>query len=180
MATPDESTWQGDYANLELVSTDAWKQNLADYLETLLTSSLTLTTYSTDPAFTFDTSAFVSGLAGADPEVPGSGVIALQTAFDAAVLASVMVTFPMSGFDPLSVATIFSVVTSTIVDAPSIIAGKAKIAELASAGSTSDPLESEFPVILREAFLLLTYTVIGLDSTFPTPIPLTDALRGVE
>lgn len=178
MATPDVEIWQEDYADIELVSTDAWKQNLADYLEVQLTESLTLTTYSTDPEFTFDKAAFVTGLAGAG--APGTGVAALQTAFDAAVLASTMVTFPMSGFDPLSVATIFSVVTSTTVDPLSIVAGKAKIAELDGATPTSDPLLSKFPVILREAFLLLTYTVIGLDSTFPTPIPLTDALRGVE
>ena len=180
MATPSESTWQNDYADIPLVSDDSWKQTLGDYLEALLSSLLTLQTYSPAPVFTFGTSAFVSGLSGSDPAVPGSGIIALQTAFNAGVLASTMVVAPGTSFTPPTPATTFSVVTTTLPDVPSIALGVAKIAELSAAEPTSDPLLSEFPVILREAFVLLTYTVIGTNSVAPTPAPLTDPLRGVE
>jgi len=172
--------WQNEYADIPLVSDDSWKQTLADYLGGLLDNLLTLQTYSPAPIFTFGKAAFVTGLAGADPSTPGSGVAALQTAFSAGVLASTMIATPPVSFTPVTPATTFSVVVSTLPDAPSIAAGQAKIAELSSAAETSDPLLSDFPVILREAFLLLTYTVIGTNSVAPTPGPLTDPLRGVE
>ena len=74
--------------------------------------------------------------------------------------------------------TIFSVVNTTVIDPTSIALGKAKILELVTAPPVSDPQLSQFPTKFREATLLLTITVSGLDSTPPGgggPLPLVAA-----
>ena len=76
---------------------------------------------------------------------------------------------------PESNATKFSVINSVIIDEDSIIKGKAKIIELAESAASINPEDSDFPIKFREAFLELTITVEGLDST-PSPagpLPLT-------
>ena len=57
--------------------------------------------------------------------------------------------------------------------------GVAKIGELVSSPQVGDPLLVDFPVKMRAAFLLLTYTVTGTNS-LPVPTPILDPLRAVE
>jgi hypothetical protein len=76
---------------------------------------------------------------------------------------------------PSSPATLFSAVTSVVIDPPSIAKGKKKIIELAKAKKAGSPQTSEFAKKFREATLLLTITVVGLDSNPDGPKPLTVA-----
>ncbi len=56
------------------------------------------------------------------------------------------------------------------------VLGKAKVQELASSVPVADASNSDFPVKMREAFLLLTGTVTGTNSVIPIPGPLVAAL----
>ena len=169
-------TWRDQYELLELVSDDSWKQNLADYLGDLLDNAFTLSTYTPAPIFTFDRTTFASLLdSGVD-----QGIASLKAAFQSAIQSSTMFVSVGSYIGSSTPATTYSVVASVVPDPPSILAGQNKIQELEFAQATSDPQLSEFPEKLRDAFLLVTYTVTGTNSVAPTPSPLTDTGRSVE
>lgn len=165
--------WQNDFAALPRVGDSSWKQNLGDYLSEQLDGILNFDTYNNLPSFTFGVSAFVGGLTDTN------GIVGLQAAFEAGVLASTW-TIPIgTTFGAATPAETFSTAGVATVDAASIVAGKAKIAELSSAPKVGDPLLSEFPVKLREAFLALAYTITGTNSVAPTPGPINDVGRAV-
>lgn len=172
------STWKSEFALLPKVADSSWKSNLGDYIEARVNSLLDLSTYSTGVSFTFDKTTFEAALAGVDA-LTGDGVDAMATGFGNA-LATGLVVSAGASFSPYTPQTTFSSVTSSTFDAASITAGENKIKELNSATPVDSVNDSLFPLKLREAFLLLTATVIGLDSTpMPTgPLPLTDTARG--
>lgn len=172
MSIGSETDWKNAYAALPLVSTSAWKTNLADYLGDLLDGLLVLTTYSQSD-FTFGRAAFAAGLTDTN------GVAGLQTAFNNGVLASTFSIPIGTTFGGGTPAETFSTIGTAVPDAPSIASGQAILATLVNAPQTSDPLQSEFPVKLRNAFLALTYTVTGTNSVSPTPGPINDVNRGV-
>lgn len=182
MTTPLETVWKNDYANpakMPQVGDSSWKQNLSNYLGDLLDDLLSLETYISPgvpayPAFLFGRSAFASALTDTN------GIVGLQSAFEAGVNASTFIIPIGTTFELVpTLATTFSTVGLAVVDTDSIDAGKAKIAELSSAPQVSDPLDSQFPIKLRAAFLLLTYTVGGTNSVIPTPATINDEERAV-
>ncbi|TDI74593.1 MAG: hypothetical protein E2O82_03680 [Betaproteobacteria bacterium] len=174
MTMPSLSAWIDDYVEIPLTSGPEWKTTLADFIGDLV-DDMTLSTYNPAPSFTFDRSTFANNLSDA----PGTGVTSLANAFSAAILTSTMNVAAGTYIGVSTPATTFSVVSSVVPDPASIGAGAAEIAELVSSPKTSNAAESEFPVKLREAFLLLTYTVSGTNSVSPTPAPLVDAARSV-
>lgn len=172
--------WKTEFANLPSVVDDSWKQNLADYISARVTSKLNLLTYSPQVTFTFNKPAFVAQLASVTPAL-GNGVAQIAAGFVDGCVGGLVIA-PGTAFGAGIPATTFSAVTSSIFDAPSLIAANSKILELESATPVGDINDSVFPEKIRDACLLLTATVIGLDSTPPAagPLPLTDPLRGVE
>jgi hypothetical protein len=172
----DDTAWRAAYANVPLVGDDSWKQNLADYLGDLLDNLLNLSTYVSPgvppyPAFLFDRSTFAGALTGA----PGAWVVDLQAAFTAVIPTSPFTILPLTVFGAATPAETFSTPGVAVADPPSITLGVAKIGELVSSPQVGDPLLSDFPVKMRAAFLLLTYTVTGTNS-LPVPTPM----RAVE
>ena len=180
MSIDSLADWKTEFANLPLVIDDTWKQNLADYISDRITSKLNLLTYSPQVTFTFNKSAFVSALGSVTPAL-GNGVDQIAVGFVNGCIGGLVVA-PGTAFGAGIPATTFSTVATSIFDAPSLALASAKIIELKSATPVADVSDSIFPGKLREACLLLTATVIGLDSTPPAagPLPLTDPLRGVE
>jgi len=176
MAIDSLVIWQAQWALIPKVSDTSWKQNLADYIAARVDAKLALSTYVPPGTFTFNKSVFVAGLAGVTSGT-GDGVTKIASAFQSAVqtVGSLVVT-PGTAFGAATPAQTFSVVASSVLIAA---AGKAKIEELSSAPLVSDPLLSQFPVKLRDAFLLLTATISGTNSVAPTPGPLVDAGRSV-
>ena len=176
----DLNTWQTEWANIPLVADESWKQTMGDYLEAR-TSGMDLPGIG-GPGFSwaFNTSLFVAGLASVSAST-GDGVEKIADAFESAILASTLSVAPGSWVGVSTPASTWSVVNTTIFDAPSISLGKNKILELTSAPLVTDALNSEFPIKLRDAWLLLTVTTSGLDSTPPPagPLPLVDAARAV-
>jgi len=177
----DDEVWAEAYALVPLVGDDSWKKNLADYLGNLLDDLLNLQTYVSPgtppyPAFLFDRATFESLLTGE----PGTGVAGMQAAFAAALLTSTF-TIPIgTTFGDAGLAETFSTVGLAVPDPDSIDAGVDIIGELDTAPAVGDALDSDFPVKLRAAFLLLTYTVTGTNSVAPTPGAIDDVERAVE
>lgn len=176
----DLTTWKNEWAAIPLVADDSWKQTMGDYLEARTVGMELPGIGGPGFSWTFSTSTFVSGLSGVDANT-GDGVEKIASSFESAILASTLSVAPGSWVGVSTPSTTWSVVSSTIFDAPGLSLGKNKILELTSAAPVEDALDSEFPVKLRDAFLLLTVTTSGLDSTpAPSgPLPLTDAARAV-
>ena len=166
MTIKTQAEWKTAYGDLELVNTDEWKTNLAGYIGDMI-SGMTLDGCSPAPTFTWSASTFAGALTG----TPNAGVLDLQTAFNAAILASSF-TFavPMATETPQDPATSFSVVASAVAN--NIPVGQAKIALLANAPQTNVATDSDFPVRLYEAFESLIYLVSGTNAVTPTTSPL--------
>ena len=166
MTIKTEAQWKTAYGDLDLVNTDAWKLNLANYIGDMIVG-MALDGCSPAPTFTWKPATFAAALTG----TPNAGVLDLQTAFSAAILASSF-TFvvPMATETPQDPATSFSVVTTAV--ATNIPVGQAKIALLANAPQTNVATDSEFPVRLYEAFESLIYLVSGTNAVTPTTSPL--------
>lgn len=169
------NTWKSTLASLPSVSDASWSISFSSWYASRIIG------ISPDPSvflasgflFTFNTALFATGLV-ALPPVPttAAGVLGFAAAWEAAILASVVIVGPGSALLPSSPATLFSVVAATIIDPTSIVLAKAKLMELATAAAVSDAMDSEFPVKFREATLLLSISVTGVNSIVPVPTPL--------
>lgn len=166
--------WKDAYALLPLVSDDTWKENLTAFIEDLIVD-INLETYAT-PSFTWARAAFKSALVG----VSGAGVSEMQTGFSNSIAASTWLIPSGTTFGSATPAETFSLPGAAIPDATGVSAGVIKIGELATAEPVGTVEDSLFPEVLRDAFLLLTYTVTGTNSVTPTPGPILDPLRAVE
>ena len=183
MAIDPLSVWKTELANLPKVSDSSWALNFANYYADRL---INITTNSSQlvPSgfvFTFSVSTFQSELVSLPPtDDPIAGATSFANAWETALNASTAIVAPGSFIPPTSPMTLFSSIISTVIDPTSIAAGKAKLLELVSAPPVADPQNSLFPVKFREATLLLTITINGLDSqpppaAGPGPQPLTAA-----
>lgn len=167
--------WKDAYAVLPQVGTDAWKENLTAYIEGLI-ADINLATYAT-PSFTWGRAAFKSALVG----VSGAGVSEMQTGFTNSIAASTWLIPSGTTFGGGTLAETFSAPGAAIPDVASVSAGATKIGELEGTPPVGTFEDCLFPEILRAAFLLLTYTVTGINSVPPAPFgPINDPLRGVE
>jgi hypothetical protein len=108
--------------------------------------------------------------------------IILTNAWSASVLASSMVISPGSKIDPPPPGTNGIVGTAlAIIDPPTVVlATAAFLAELIAAALVGDAEESVFPKACRAAFSKITYTITGIDTTAPTPIPILLPLTAVK
>ena len=181
MAVDLLSTWKSTLAALPQVADTSWAANFANWYAGRIAGIITDPTklVPTGWTFTFNKSLFTSGLLGLGPTPSAiAGITAFANAWLAAMQASTALMAPGSFVVPTSPKTLFSVVTTTTIDAASTLAAKAKLLELITAPTVDDANNSQFPVKFREATLLLTVTVVGLDSepppsAGPGPQPLT-------
>ena len=181
MAIDPLATWQSTFAALPLVADDSWKANVSDWLDARIAGLALNGIGGPGLAFTFAKSSFQSALDPVDPAL-GNGAVVLAAAFETSVLGSSYATGTGSYIGSATPTTTWSVVNSTIVDAVSVAAGKAKVLELLSAPIVDAAIDSDFPVKMREAFLLLTISTSGLNSVVPPagPNPLNDPFRAVQ
>ena len=177
MALGSATDWKNAFAAMDKVDDDAWKDNLANTIDGLVTGKLSspgLLNESGSPAasFTFGKAAFKSGLSG-------EGTAAVISSAMQAGLAASTITVPAKSYVGTSTpASTFSVVTTVVLDPASITLAVAKVLTIAGKAAVSDASESAVPPIFREAFLLLTMTTTGSNAVSP-PAPLTDALRSM-
>lgn len=174
-------TWRTTLNALPHVTDASWATNFAAWVAGRVVSiqpNQSLLNTSTGFVFVFNQALFATQLATLTPTFNAlSGITGFATAWETAINTTVfpatLNVSPGAFIPPTSPTTLFSAVTSVILDPASILAAKNKIIELATSPQVLDPNLSDFPVKFREAFLLLTITVVGLDSTVPTPVPLT-------
>jgi len=172
-------TWKDELENLPKVSDNSWALNFANWY------ALRIVGIEPDPAvltsvgwvFPFPVPVFASALISLTPTNDAlAGIQGFADAWELAILSTIPVIAPGSFIPPPTPATIFSaIIPPVVIDPASVAAGKAKLVELVTAPPVSDPKDSQFPVKFREATLLLTVTVNGLNSVPPPagPQPLT-------
>ena len=188
MAVDPLSIWTEELEKLPPVGDLSWAPNFANWYADRIVDiepDDTMLDVSTGFTFVFNTALFATTLALLPPvPVALAGITGLALAWETALLTTIYsATLNVSSgafVPPASPGTIFSSVAGVEIDAASLIAGKAKIMELAVAPPTGEVDTSQFPLKFREATLLLTITVEGMDSTPSSsggPYPLTAAAR---
>ena len=167
------SIWKSTFANLPQVSDSSWASNFANWVyDRVQSAELSGVMTASDP-FDFKKGIFESALLVLPPTPSAAvGILGFATAWETAVVASstLLVTSGDSLGAP-SPATTWSVVSSSIVDTPSIAIGKAIILTLATMPPVPTVDLSKFPEIFRNAFLALTGSIVGMNSVVP-PVPL--------
>jgi len=180
--------WQQTFKNdIAPVADDSWPDAFTDwYAERFDTPNLSLPglTLAAPPLpVVFGKAAFKAIFSTLAPGVSQQEAMeTIADAWEAGLLASTVSVVAGDSIGTPSPTTTWSSVSSSVFDAPSIAAGKAKILELIGAPNVGDAAESQTPVKFREATALLTVTTTGLDSTpggSGGPLPLVDAARAV-
>jgi hypothetical protein len=171
------STWNSTFNALPKVSDPSWSLTLANWYADRITGiQPDQTQLNTGAGFTFvfDSALFAAGLAVLTPTlIQAAGIAGFASAWSAALATTIypvtLLVAPGAFIPPTTPATLFSAVTAAIIDPTSIVAGVAKINELAT---VSPEATSVFAEKFRDATLLLSITVTGLNSITPTPTPL--------
>lgn len=156
--------------------------NLANFVDDRVTGKLDTSTaivkWEPAPSFTWQKSIFESTLR-AISKVPSSSpiipAIKIATGWQSATLASKVTIQPQAKMDPPFPATTGIAATATcIIDPASVALGYALlVAKLSGVIPVNTRKESVFPRAIRDAFLLVTVTISGIDTTPPPtgPIP---------
>lgn len=176
--------WKDTFNALPKVGDSSWTDNFANwYKDRIVTiepdaSKLTAVGF----VFKFDADIFSAALKALTPTL--SAVEGISKMADAWLSAMSLVIYPAtlsvsagSFIGSASPPTLFSAIISVLLDPPSILAAKVKLLELITSPRTSGN-DSKFPELFREATLLLSITVTGLNSVPPPtgPLPLVAAL----
>lgn len=178
------SVWKESFASqVKAVKDEAWKDNFPNWFASVFNApklSLPGLLIAVTPLpLTWGKDAFKAIFSTMTAQ--SNGAVILGNAWEAGMLASTVQVKAGDSIGVASPATTWSSVTSSVFTPASIAASKAKVLEIAGALPTKNALESQAPVIFREATLLLKVTTTGLDST-PSPagpLPLVDAERAV-
>lgn len=145
-------------------------RNLATTSNDRVTNKATLTSLQGPVVYTFAKDVFESGIEKLmDTQSGKFGITEFVEAWASAADVSVMLVSPGVSIGAPSPATTFSVISSTTLDPPSLIAAKQVFVNMLLASSPVKlDINSNFGPSMWSAFTTLTYTVIGLDST-PSP-----------
>lgn len=178
MAIDSLADWKSTLTALPKVADNSWAANFANWYYDRIINIETDPSFLDSSAgfiFTFDTATFQTELEALTPtDNATTGITGFADAWETALLASAALVATGAFVPPPgNPATTFSAVASTVIDIPSITAGKNKLLELTTAPPTANALTSDFATKFREATLLLTITVAGTNSASPTPAPLT-------
>ncbi len=181
MAVSTLAVWKDTLNKLPKVNNNSWAKNFAKWYADRVLKIAPKPANFVPVAFSFKFAqpVLVAELMKLQPVSSSkTGITNFANAWEKAVKATIVTTGPGSYKPPPLPANTFSVVNSVIITPASIAKGKAKIMELVKAPMVNNALNSKFAPIFRDATLLLTITVTGLDSTTPDnggPLPLTVA-----
>lgn len=165
----DLDTWKSTWAAIPNVGTGSWAQNVAYWCGDRVTGKAELDDITNlSVTFTFDRDTFKSQLAILSPSDDKTVAVGrIADAWGASILVSTLniVSGAYKGI-PLPTTT-WSVISSSKITSDSIAAGKVIINGLVSDPLVTNPVDSYFPVRMRQAFLALKGDVKGLDSSAP-------------
>lgn len=178
MAIDSLATWKSTLVALPKVADSSWADNFASWVDARVTNKAQLTGIITPtPPFTFSMATFKSQLATLSPTTSASvAATNFANAWATAMNVSLVLTVPPgSSLGAPSPATTWSVVTTALIDVPSVLVAQNYLqAQLAIAPTVADANDSLFAQIFRNTFLLLTGSVTGMNSVPPPvgPLPL--------
>lgn len=166
-------TWKRTLEQLALTDKTDWVSRFAAWVGMRSTMKLELQGIMGPVLFTFQNGLFESRLrALMSTDKKPIGAEQFASAWQAAVQASQMVVMPGASLGAPTPATLWSAVTS-LLDPPSILLAKARLhAELSRIDGVLKTNESRLPEAFRNAFLTLTASATGINSTYPFPAPL--------
>lgn len=173
MAIDSEQVWKDEFKKLPQVSssTSDGMNNLADFVAARVAGMKIGSPITGTSSFTFNRSAFVSSLLSLAPVQDTSGLIAIATAWQTSALASTMFVSPGASIGAATPATTFAAVVTVVNPASVAAAYTILLSNLSSLQPVAeDPM---FPVYLRNAFLMIQYTLTGLNTVVPTPVTIT-------
>ena len=184
--------WLDKFAALPQDPTgDLAPRNIAEFVDQRVSSKLETNTnmvqWTPAPTFTWQKSIFESTLKILC-KIPSPLAIipatSLATSWQTATLASSFAIQPQAKMNkPLPATNGIAATAVAVIDPPSVALAYAYLLpQLIAVPATSDPKEAVFPKAVRQAFLMLTYTITGVDTT-PTPagpIPFLFPLTGVS
>jgi hypothetical protein len=153
-------------------------QKLADAVDTGVSNKAELQGIVGTFAFTFNKAVFYASLQALVPTAdPASGPASFASAWGQALMASIMVVPPGNSVGPASPPTTFSVVASTLIDPASLTLAQTYLqGQLVKAGANPVKMAEDGLIgpAIRQAFLKVTFSIIGLNSVSPPagPLPL--------
>jgi len=172
MPLEPKEIWQKTMKDLEAVDNVQWVQNLSNWLFERVNAKMQISGIVGPVSYTFNKSVFMAQMMTATPvNTMALAAMKLGTAWEAAVLASNMSVMPGSALGAPTPPTMWSA-PLCVIDPGPVSAAKAKlIKELSDVKLVDDALDSKLPALLREAFLMLTFTTSGINC-LPIPTPL--------
>lgn len=176
MPIDPQSAFKSAISSLKPTNGPLWAKDIADAVDGLVTNKAGLSVITGTCTFTFNKALFMAGIMGLVPSLVAP--IAAQTigiAWGNAMLASIMVVAPGAFIGSPAPPTLFSVIISTIVDPPSVVAAQtALIATLSAMQAVKIASDSVLGPALHTAFMSCTATVTGMNSIPPPagPLPL--------
>ena len=176
MPIPPAIIFQAKIAGLAPTPGPDWAFNMASAVASLVNNMVMLTTVTGATQFTFQQAIFAAQLASIAPG-PVAAVQAqlFAQAWASAVQASILVVAPGAFMGAPAPPTLFSVVATSLIDPPSIVAAQSALAvKLAAAAPVPVGIQNAYGTAIHDAFLLLTATVTGINSVSPPvgPQPL--------
>ena len=175
MPIDPQSAFKSAISSIKPTNGPLWAKDIADAVDGLVTNKAGLSVITGTCTFTFNKALFMAGIMALVPIL--AAPIAAQTigiAWGNAMLASIMVVQPGAFIGVVSAPpTLFSVITSTIVDPPSVVAAQtALIATLSAMQAVKIASDSALGPALHTAFMSCTATVTGMNSIPPPAGPL--------
>ena len=172
----DLATWKSTYKDLAKVADNSWALNFALWVNDRVSGKAQVTGVTTsvpENVFVFNYTIFKTQLEALTPTTDiNAGITKFADAWETAMNASLVLgVLPGDFVGASSPSTTWSVVSTALIDGASVSLGKAKIMELVNAPLASTEDDSVFPEYFRDAFLLLTGTISGLNSVPPTAGP---------
>lgn len=176
MAIDALATWKTFYNALPLVDSGIWTTNFSNWGNNRVVNKAQVTGVThASPPFLFAVATWKTQLdALTDTDDKTAAATAFADAWETAINASSLTTLPGDFVNPGGDPTlIWSSISSSIIDASSITAARSQmIADILAADDAATLDDSKIPEIIRDAFLALTCTITGQDSSTPTTLPL--------
>lgn len=170
--------WKLELQKIKPSANSSFAKDIAQwyYLSTIGTQANPTIILAPGFLFTFQTAILETKLLTLGPSLNVvAQAIQLAEAWEAAILASTVVVAPGASLLPTTPATLFSVVSATVIDPDSIQIAKAKIVEILSSSTpATSALDSKMADAFYEAATKLTITITGINSVPPPagPLPL--------
>jgi hypothetical protein len=192
LATDPLDIWLDEFEKIPQDPTgDLAPKNLADFVDQRVTRKLETSSqvvqWTPAPTFTWQKATFESTLrilCKIPSVLPLTPAIQMATAWKTATLISTFMIQPQAKMNPPAPATTGIAATAgAVIDPASVeLAYVYLVAQLGSVVPVSNQKGAVFPRAFRQAFLMVTYTISGIDTTPPPagPIPFMYPMTPVQ